>query len=315
MNVLVFGSTGQVAEALSQTLPAGVEAEFLNRLQADFTDVESLHALVVRRKPDFVIIAAAYTAVDQAEREAELANRINGEAPGAIARACRDVGAVLMHYSTDYVFSGDGIKAWREDDKIQPLSVYGHSKAEGERQIRASGGQHFIFRTSWVYSHHGRNFLRTMLKLGAERETLTVVNDQFGAPTAAQDIARATWQVIEKVNELRATPMGADRLMGLFGTYHLAARGMTNWQEFARLILALAREQGLTVKVEAVNAISTADYPTAARRPLNSRLDTHKIKENFGIELPEWQSSVAKCILRLVSQAGGSAQSLVEGGR
>lgn len=288
MKVLVFGRTGQVARALAETRPRGVTAEFLDRVDADLARPENLRELVVQRRPDLVINAAAYTAVDLAESERGLAMRVNGEAPGLIAEACKDIGAPLIHYSTDYVFSGAGSKPWRETDPVQPISAYGESKAEGERRVRASLAKALILRTSWVYSSEGKNFVRTMLRLGLEREQLRIVSDQVGAPTSAFEIARATWRI-------------AAGLSGFsdWGVFHLCAKGETTWHGLALATFEEASQLGWPLKVKSVDAIRSDEFPAVARRPLNSRLDTTRLKAVFGIELPDWRVSLGECIGRI----------------
>ena len=289
MKLLLLGANGQVGHELRRSLaPLGevVAATRNGNLSdggscevADFDHVASLAALVERIAPDVVVNAVAWTAVDLAETEREAAFRANAEAPRALAVACARRGARLLHYSTDYVFDGHGTRPWREDDPTAPTSVYGASKLAGEDAIRASGAAHVILRTAWVYAPRGKNFLRTMLRLGAERDRLRVVADQVGTPTGAALIADATTQVL-------AHPSRAS------GTWHLTAGGQTSWHGFAEAIFAGAVERGLLPRAPEVEAIATADYPTPAARPAYSVLDTTKVRRDFGIELPGWREGL-----------------------
>src|SRR5690606_29047017 len=226
--------------------------------------------------------AAAYTAVDKAESEPEAAFRINGEAPGVLAQACAAAGIPLVHYSTDYVFDGQGTRPYREDDPTAPLGVYGASKLAGEEAIRAAGGQHLVFRTAWVYAAHSHNFLRTMLRLGAERDELRVVDDQVGTPTPAALIADVTAVALRRAL--------ADA--GVSGTWHLVADGHTSWHGFAEAIFTRALDDGLLVRAPKVHAISTTEYPTPARRPSYSCLDTGGLQRDFGVSLPAWEDAL-----------------------
>lgn len=301
MTVLVFGGNGQVGTELRRALAPlgglvfttrsglldGVECE-----AADFDRPRSLDAVLARVRPDLVINAAAYTAVDAAETDVEPAWRANCEAPAQIAAWCARHDVPLVHYSTDYVFDGNGNRPWREDDATAPLGVYGQSKRAGEEAIIASGAPHLIFRTAWVYASHGRNFLRTMLRLGAEREQLGVVADQVGTPTPAALIADVTVQVLQ-----------SDALQS--GIWHLTASGQTSWHGFAEEIFRQAQAAGLLARIPAVSAISSGQYPTPARRPAWSCLDNGRLQRDFGIELPEWQDGLRRVIAEL---AGKQAQ-------
>ena len=293
MKLLLLGANGQVGFELRRSLaPLGevVAATRDGRLvdggmceTADFDAVDSLAPLVDRIAPDAVVNAAAWTAVDLAEAERDAAFRANAEAPRVLAEACARRGARLVHYSTDYVFDGRGTRPYREDDPTAPLGVYGESKLAGEDAIRVSGTDHAILRTAWVYAPRGRNFLLTMLRLGAQRERLRVVADQVGTPTCAALIADATAQVI-------AHPSRAS------GTWHLTAGGQTSWHGFAEAILAGAVERGLLPHAPEVEAISTADYPTPAARPAYSVLDTTRLQRDFGIVLPDWREGLARAL-------------------
>lgn len=296
MTVLLFGGNGQlgrelqralaplgtiVATTRSGALPDGSACE-----TADFNEPASLVALLDRVRPDVVVNAAAYTAVDRAEEERDAAWRANAEAPGVIARWCAAAGVPLVHYSTDYVFDGQGTRPYREDDATAPLGVYGASKLAGEEDIRAAGGRHLIFRTAWVYAPHSANFLRTMLRVGADRDVLRVVADQIGTPTPAALIADVTAQALQHAG-------------GLSGTWHLTAAGETSWHGFAEAIFAEAVSAGKLARAPKVEAITTADYPTPAKRPAYSHLDVSKLESDFGIALPSWQDGLKQVIAAL----------------
>ena len=277
MRVLVFGQTGQVATELARQATADIAMTCLGRDRADLSDPAACAAAVAASDADVVINAAAYTAVDKAESEEELATAINGAAPGAMAAACAARGIPFLHVSTDYVFDGSGTQPWQPDDATGPLGAYGRSKLAGEQAVRAAGGAHAIMRTSWVFSAHGANFVKTMLRLGAEREKLTIVADQIGGPTAAGDIAAAL------LGMARAFHAG----QGTTGTYHFSGVPDVSWADFAREIFAQA---GLTCTVE---DIPTSAYPTPARRPGNSRMDCTGLTRDFGIKRPDWRASLA----------------------
>jgi len=296
MTILVFGGNGQlgrellralsslgtvVATTRSGTLTDGSACEV-----ADFNQPDSLVALLGRVRPDIVVNAAAYTAVDKAEQDAEAAFRANAEAPGVIARWCARAGVPFVHYSTDYVFDGEGAAPYREDQPTAPLGVYGTSKRDGEDRVRAAGGRHLIFRTAWVYAAHGNNFLRTMLRIGAERDALRVVADQIGTPTPAALIADVTAQALQHAG-------------GLSGTWHLTASGQTSWHGFAEAIFAEALARGVLPKVPSVEAIASSEYPTPAKRPSWSVLDNSKLQQDFDILLPDWQEGLKRVIREL----------------
>lgn len=277
MKVLLFGTTGQVArEVIRRAGAAAAEVVALGREAADFTDPEACARAVAETDAQAVINAVAYTAVDRAEQEEALATRINAGAVGAIARAAADRGLPLVHVSTDYVFDGAGQAPFRPDHPTGPLGAYGRSKLKGEEAVRAAGGVHAIFRTSWVVSAHGNNFVKTMLRLGAERERLTIVADQVGGPTCAADIADTC---LSAARQLLDDP-------GKTGTYHLSGAPDVSWADFARAIFALS---GTTC---AVADIPTSDYPTPAARPLNSRLDNATTEEVFGLARPDWRAGL-----------------------
>lgn len=296
MKILLLGKNGQVGWELQRALAPLGELVALDRagadgLHGDLEDLDGLARTVRQVAPGVIVNAAAYTAVDKAETDAARAQRINAEAPGVLARAAAQAGALLVHYSTDYVFDGSGEAPWHEDSPVGPLSVYGRSKLAGEESIRASGCRHLIFRTSWVYAARGGNFARTMLRLAAERERLSVIADQHGAPTGAELIADVS------AHALRAEC--ADRALG--GTYHLAAGGETSWHGYARFVIEQARALGATLKAGEIAPIATRDYPTAAQRPLNSRLDTRRLRERFVLTTPDWRDGVARILREIVT--------------
>ena len=275
MKPLVFGSTGQVATELA----ARADITALSRTQADLGDPAACAAAIRAHAPDVVINAAAYTAVDRAESEPALAHTVNADAPGTMARACAELGIPFLHISTDYVFDGSGTAPWQVDDPIAPLGVYGRTKAAGEQAVRAAGGAHAILRTSWVFSAHGTNFVKTMLRLSETRDALNVVEDQIGGPTPAGGIADALLVMA------RAMVQGQRG-----GTYHYAGAPSTSWACFARETFAAA---GRSVTV---TGIPTSDYPTPAKRPLNSRLDCSLLETEFGITPPDWKTDLAKIV-------------------
>lgn len=298
MTVLVLGGNGQVGQELlralaplgtvvattrSGALPDGTACE-----AADFNHPDHLAALLDRVQPSIVVNAAAYTAVDKAEQDAEAAFRANAESPGVIARWCAAHDVPFVHYSTDYVFDGAGTSPYREDEPTAPLGVYGTSKRDGEDAVRAAGGRHLIFRTAWVYASHGANFLRTMLRVGAERDQLRVVGDQIGTPTPAALIADVTALALQHGD-------------GLSGTWHLTASGQTSWHGFAEAIFAEALHAGVLAKVPLVEAIPSTEYPTPAKRPAWSVLDNRKLQQDFGIELPAWQDGLKRVMAEIAA--------------
>jgi dTDP-4-dehydrorhamnose reductase len=292
MKILLFGKGGQVGWQLQRSLsPLGdlTALDFDSTdFHADFSRPAELADTVRALRPDVIVNAAAHTAVDKAESEPEFAATLNAEAPRVLAREAAALGAWLVHYSTDYVFDGSGDAARDESAATGPLSVYGRTKLDGENHIRASGCQHLILRTSWVYAARGGNFARAMLKLAAERESLAVVDDQFGAPTGADLLADITAHALRAV---RREPQ-------LGGTYHAVAAGETHWHGYARFVIEWARAHGLPVKVapDAIKAVPTSAYPTPARRPLNSRLATDKLRRTFNLTLPGWQAGVERML-------------------
>ena len=302
MKILVTGRHGQVGQALSQHLQdlGDVHADIHvhGREQLDLADPLSIRQAMQDIRPDIVINAAAYTAVDQAESEEALAMRINAEAPGMLAEEAKKIGASLIHYSTDYVFDGSKQGAWTEDDAVSPLSAYGRSKLAGERAIAAVGIPHLILRTSWVYGLHGKNFLLTMLRLAESRESLSIVDDQIGAPTWSHTIAEATARIVKQCP-------GAEQIAEQSGIYHLCATGQTSWYGFAQAIFSHPAVQ----KRPALQAITTAQYPTPARRPANSVMSTEKFRRAFG-ELPSWQDALHHCLDGLQDHDDSSRQSV-----
>ncbi|MEK6580258.1 MAG: dTDP-4-dehydrorhamnose reductase [Bdellovibrionota bacterium] len=279
--ILIFGTTGQVGSACAKIL--GSRAIALTREQADFSNPQSLKDVLKQWNSDrlsAVINCAAFTQVDLAEREEDLAFKINAEAPGVIAEWCKERDVPFVHFSTDYVFSGVGEKPWGEDAETGPLNVYGRSKLEGENRIRECWSKYLIFRTSWVYDENGKNFFKTMLNLGENRETLEVVSDQFGAPTYAPDLAQAALQCLEAA-------MGKPKFP--FGVYHLCHAGTTTWHQFAEAIFSAARAKGIPLHVKKVHPILTKNYPTPAKRPVNSRLNTDRAFRAFEVRLPDWR--------------------------
>ena len=261
----------------------------------DLADIDGLHSALDRIAPDLIVNAAAYTAVDRAEDEPELAMHINADAVGAIGAWAAQQGARVVHYSTDYVFDGSATRPYREDDATHPLGAYGRSKLAGELALRESGARHLILRTAWVYGARGHNFLRTMLRLAAERDELRVVDDQVGAPTSARLIARTTVRAVE-----RWFDSDGETSAKLDGTYHLVAASQTSWYGFARAIFERAARLGLLEHTPRLQAIRTADYPTRAIRPAYSVLDTGKLRDAFRVELPDWQAALDEVVGELV---------------
>ncbi|MEP9379784.1 dTDP-4-dehydrorhamnose reductase [Aquabacter sp. CN5-332] len=290
--VLLFGANGQVGrETTALAAERGIELRALDRAAVDITDPVALARAFEGARPDIAINAAAYTAVDKAESEPEAAARVNAMAPGLIAERCEREGVPLIHISTDYVFDGTKVGAYVEADPIAPLGVYGRTKAAGEAAVRAATERHVILRTSWVYGMHGANFLKTMLRLAKERDRLTIVGDQRGCPTATRDIAEA----------LLAVTAAARAGTARFGTYHFAGTGTTTWHGFAtEIVREAARHTGRTPEVA---AITTADYPTPAKRPANSQLDSSLFERTFRFRAAPWQARVAEVVDGLLAPA------------
>ncbi|MFM7207218.1 MAG: dTDP-4-dehydrorhamnose reductase [Planctomycetaceae bacterium] len=296
MRILLVGTGGQVGRELRGQLAALGDLMALDRAAADLERPAEVVALLHRERPDVIVNAAAYTAVDKAESEPERARLVNATAVGALAETAAALDATLVHYSTDYIYDGTKPGRYVETDEPQPLSVYGRTKLEGEQAVAASGCRHWIFRTTWVYAAHGHNFVRTMLRLGRERDELRVVDDQVGVPTSARLIARVTADCVGRL---------AGGAAPATGIYHLAPHGETTWCRFARAILAGARDRGAALRCppERVAAIATADYPLPARRPANSLLDVTKLETALNIRLPGWQDDVAPVVAALMAES------------
>lgn len=285
--ILVFGKHGQLATGLRQQADS-TSWIFLSSIEADFLNQQSVVRYLEQFTPDIIINACAYTAVDKAESEKEKCFTINAVTPAAIANWCKKNDSSLLHFSTDYVYPGNGNNFWIEDSQVAPLNHYGLSKLEGERLILATGCHSYIFRTSWIYSPWGHNFVKTMLRLGMEKEELSVVCDQIGSPTSAFDLASCMCKILSHPDFNKH-----------HGVYNLAGEGVTSWYEFSNLIFILAREMGKNLKIHKLNAIPSSFYPTPAIRPQNSRMDQAKIKQAFGIQMPPWQSSLRQVLSQL----------------
>jgi dTDP-4-dehydrorhamnose reductase len=294
LRILLTGASGQVGWELARSLmPLGVVMT-PGRGECDLSQPGTLATLADAAKPDVMVNAAAYTAVDQAEKEVDVAMAVNAHAPGVLAQAARRHGALFVHYSTDYVFDGTKAGAYTESDATGPRSVYGRSKLAGEEAVRASGADYLIFRTSWVYAARGKNFVKTMLRLAAEREELRVVADQIGAPTWARLIADSTAFAVQQAL--------AQRSRGSFAsdTYNLTAAGETSWHGFAGAIIASAQARGVNLKCRNVVPITTADYPLPAQRPANSRLAGDKLASQFGLRMPAWEHALQLCLAEII---------------
>lgn len=296
MHILLLGKNGQVGWELQRALAPLGRLTALERHAADYcgdlAKPEELAQTIRRLKPDVIVNAAAYTAVDKAESEPELATVINATSVDVLAREAAALGAWLVHYSTDYVFNGAGSAPWREADATAPLNHYGASKLAGEQAIQRQGPHHLIFRTSWVYAARGNNFAKTMLRLAKERSELGVIHDQMGAPTGAELIADVTALALRQ----------ALRQPELAGFYHLAAGGETSWHDYAAFVFAQARQEGAELALQQLNPIPTSAYPTPAKRPHNSRLDCNKLEAAFGLQLPHWQQGVARMLNEILEQ-------------
>ena len=299
MNILLLGNTGQVGFELQRTLAPLGKVTALDFPDVDFLQLDQLAALVHKHNPAVIVNAAAYTAVDKAESDSATAHTINGAAVGVLAAQAKQLNALLVHYSTDYVFNGSGTRPWVETDTPQPLSVYGHSKLAGETAIRNSGCNHFILRTSWVYAARGQNFVRTILRLAAERDSLSVINDQIGAPTFAGFLGDSTAKMInfDRVN-------GATRAKHL-GIYHVTSRGEASWHTLASYAVQCALDCGATLKVTParIAAIPTSQYPLPAPRPSNSRMCVDKFESTFDITCPDWRTDCRSVVTELIRGA------------
>jgi dTDP-4-dehydrorhamnose reductase len=283
LRVLLLGRDGQVGAELLRAAPPSAEIVAPGLAETDLTRPGAAREAVRRARPDLIVNAAAYTDVDGAEADPAAARLLNAAAPEELAAEAARVGSGIIHYSTDYVYDGAKAGPWTEDDAPAPLGAYGASKLAGDRAVLGSGARALILRTSWVYAAHGRNFVRTMLRLGGEQEELRVVADQRGCPTWARDLARATWAV-------------AARGLEPAGLFHCAGSGAATWHEFACRVIALARARGARLRVNSVAAIATAERPTAARRPRNSMLDCARLQRAHGLRLPPWEESLAACL-------------------
>ena len=286
--ILLLGKDGQVGWELQRALaPLGLLTS-LNRSECDLADPAQIQAVLEQHEPEVIVNAAAYTAVDKAETDQALARRINVDAVAELALYAREMGSLLVHYSTDYIFDGTKAEAYVEDDLTNPLSVYGQTKLDGEHRVREALCRHLIFRTSWVYAARGGNFARTMLRLAQERTTLNVIDDQIGAPTSAELIADVTAHALRDVLSGRAPG----------GTYHLAAAGETSWYGYAKFVIDSARAQGQTLALAAdgLKPIPATEYPLPAKRPQNSRLNTHLLERSFALKLPAWEAGDARVL-------------------
>jgi dTDP-4-dehydrorhamnose reductase len=286
MRILLLGKDGQLGRELQRSLAPLGDITAWGRNECDLSQTATLYAKVIAAKPDVIVNAAAYTAVDKAESEPLLAHAINAAAPAILAQATLDMACKLIHYSTDYVFNGSGSTPWTEDAPTAPLNVYGKSKLEGEQAITASGCKHLIFRTSWVYAKEGGNFAKTMLRLASERDALSVIDDQIGAPTDAAWLADMTAQVIGN---------------SVSGIFHAASADEVSWHGYASYLIARARQMGFPIKVslEAIRTVASEAFPTPAQRPRNSRLDCSKLTRTFGIAPPPWQQGIDQLLNHL----------------
>lgn len=302
MSILLLGKDGQVGWQLQRSLAPHGRVVACGRDECDLADVDRIRSVVRQIKPSVIVNAAAYTAVDKAESEVALAQRINAEAPGILAEEAARLGALLVHYSTDYVYDGTKATPWVESDPTNPQSVYGATKLAGEAAIRVVGGKSLIFRTSWVFGARGGNFVKTILRLAREKESLGVVDDQIGSPTPAALIATVTGVVLAMLRHGQLLDSGENRL------YHLAAARPVSWCEFARTIVGLAGAApgfDLRLPAEAIRAITTAEYPTPARRPANSRLDCTRLETDFGLQMPDWQPYLERMLQLLALKQNG----------
>lgn len=296
MNILLLGKNGQVGWELQRALAPLGDVVALDRSSleycGDLSDLEGLRATLRAVQPDVIVNAAAYTAVDKAESDQATAQLINADATRVLAEEAAASGAWLVHYSTDYVFDGTGVTPWTENSPVSPVNFYGASKLDGEQAITASGCKHLIFRTSWVYGARGNNFAKTMLRLAKDRETLNVIADQIGVPTGAELLADVVAHAITKTQ--------ADASLG--GIYHLAPAGEVSWHGYAQFVIDFAKSKGEALAVTAVMPIPTTAYPTPAARPLNSRMDTQKLRDTFSLHLPDWQCGVTRMLMEVLQK-------------
>jgi len=295
MKLLVTGKNGQVGFELTRALAVLGEVVGVDLQECDLTDAAAIRALVRQVRPDVIVNAAAYTAVDKAESDQEAAQAVNALAPGILGEEAATLGTLVVHYSTDYVFDGEKSGAYTEDDRPDPQSTYGRSKLAGDVALARATPRHLILRTSWVYGAHGGNFAKTMLRLAADREKITVVADQFGAPTSAALLADLTAQLVARHARDGGEPFP-------YGTYHAVNSGETHWCDYARFVIGAALAAGKPLKAtpENVLPITTAQYPTPARRPANSRLDTRRFRDTFGLRLPPWQESLQHMLQQIL---------------
>lgn len=294
MKILLLGKNGQLGWELQRALVPLGELTSLSRdkqdgLCGDLSNLACLEAAIMQLNPDVIVNAAAYTAVDDAESNDELAKRVNTDAPKLLAKLAKELDALLVHYSTDYVFNGTGRTAWKEEDVTGPLNVYGQTKLDGELEIRHAECKYLIFRTSWVYAAKGNNFAKTIMRLASDRDELNVISDQVGSPTSAELIADVSAHAIRSV-------MADSKLTGL---YHLTASGETNWCDYARLVIGIAKQNTEVFQVKTINEISSVEYPMPAKRPLNSRLDCSKLQKTFSILLPSWQVGIKRMLTEI----------------
>lgn len=285
MKVVVLGSSGQLACSLKKTQKKDWDVTYLSRRESPFENFEEVKSQLEKIKPTHVINAIAYTKVDLAETEMDLCFLINSETPAKVAKWCKENGTIFFHYSTDYVFNGENEVPWNEEDSTNPLNIYGMSKLRGEKEVLAYDTS-YVFRTSWVYSEFGQNFVKTMIRFFKEREELNIVSDQVGAPNYAEDLAQATWSILEKQSQP--------------GLYHMSSTKFCSWYEFALKIEEYCKELGLKTQIKKINPIISREYKTPAQRPLNSRLSSVKISKTFGINLPDWEKSLKKCIIEIL---------------
>ena len=301
MKILLLGKNGQVGWELQRSLQTLGEVIAIDRstsldgLSGDLANFDQIKQTIEKVQPNIIVNAAAYTAVDKAESDQENADLINHLAVKNLAELCQTHHILLIHYSTDYVFNGEGEKAWSERDLTDPVNLYGNTKRLGEIALEQSGCAFINFRTCWVYGSHGNNFIKTMLKLASNREELSIIHDQIGAPTGAALIADVTAHALKYYSL-----MGAQQQKDLLGHYHLAAAGECSWFDYAQFVFELAKQKGQSLAIQKVNAIETSAYPTPARRPLNSRLNTNKLQANFKIHLPNWKLGVAQVLEEII---------------
>jgi len=295
--IVLLGASGQLGHELGGRLSALGELQTFDRSAVDLTNAEQMRDIIRSIKPQLIVNAAAYTAVDQAEQEPENARLINAHAPRILAEEAKRGNALLVHFSTDYVFDGKGNKPWTEDQPTAPLNVYGETKRAGELAIAEVDCAYLIFRTSWVYGVHGANFVKTMLRLAHERTELSIVDDQIGAPTSTQAITDTSIEILS-----RGQHAFYEYFLEYSGIYHLVCKGETSWCGFARQIFSEARKQGEKLAVQDVLPIPSSSFPTPARRPMNSRLNTEKIHSTFSVTLPDWESSLARCFPQILAK-------------